>query len=392
MLRWFHKDGHIIYTEQLNTPIFDDQGKLVAIEGIARDVSKQRQLEQELLLNNYLWEEAAQVGKFGVWGYDLETKKFFGSPQLFKIIELPHEDEQKGLEVLTRLYRQESLEELINLFEKSKAEGKDCSMEAEIITWTKSKKWVSISGKAIYNYGKVSKVIGVVQDITQQKQTEERLRDSRKKLRKLYQSTQGFLEAERKRISHELHDELGQLLTIINLDLSTIMKKSRSTAIRSMAEQLKYAIDSAIRIVRRVSSELHPPLLDQLGLVSAVQWLVSQLEIRTKIKIISRLPNIFEIPIEYPHSIHIYRIIQESFTNIIRHSKATEVSLDMERKENNLYLTIKDNGKGFKLDELEETVHVGLTNMYDRAEIMGGTLNIDSIPDKGTVIKLVIPM
>ncbi len=392
VLRWKHKDGHIIYTEQQNTPIFDAEGNLIAIEGIARDVTRQKQLEQELLLSNQLLDEAARIGNFGGWSYEADMNMFTWSPQLFEIYEFSDGVREKGLEVMRKFYSPESLKELLDLFEKAKKEGQDFTLETEITTWKNNKKWVRIAGKPTLKDGLVVRISGTVQDITQQKQTEEQLKDSRKKLRRLYQKTQGMLEMERKKISHELHDELGQLLTLVNLELSTIIKKSRSTKIRSLAGQMKSAIEMAVEIVRRVSGELHPPLLDQLGLVPALQWLLSQLSKRTKIEITTQLPDLFDIPLEYPHSIHIYRIVQESFTNILRHSEATEASLVMKREGNRLYLTIKDNGKGFKVEDLEETIHAGIAGMYDRADIMSGTLKINTIPGQGTTIDLEIPL
>jgi len=392
VLRWRHKDGRIIYTEQHNTPIIDEEGQLIAIEGIARDVTRQKRLEQELLISKRLLEDAALIGNFGGWNYDIESHSFTWSPQLFLIYEIPPIREEKGIEVMRKIYPEGALEELLKLFEKAIKEGQRFSIETEINTWRGNRKWVRIIGEPITDEGKITRIAGTVQDITQHKQSEEKLKESRRKLRQLYQKTQTMLEDERKKISHELHDELGQLLTIISLDLSTVSKKTRSTEIRSLTGQMKSAIELAVDIVRRVSSELHPPLLDQLGLVPALQWLLSQISKRTKIKIKAILPELFEIPFEYPHSIHIFRIVQESFTNILRHSGATEASLIMKKVNNQLYLTIEDNGKGFNLDEVEESIHAGITGMYDRADIMGGILQIDSSPGKGTIVHLEIPI
>lgn len=392
VLRWIHKNGHLIYTEQKNTPVFDSQGNLIAIEGIARDITHQKHLEEELLLAHRLLDESARIGNFGGWSYNLETNKFYWTPQLFEIYEFPPSWTETGMEVMRKIYPEESLNQLLTLFNKAKTQGEEFSLECEIITWNRKRKWVHIIGKPITKDGKIERISGTIQDITHQKLTEEKLSESRKKLRKLYQKSQGMLEAERKRIAHELHDELGQLLTVVQLDLSSISKITRSPEIRSLTGQMKSALEMASDIVRRVSTELHPPLLDHLGLIPALQWLVSQLAKRTKIKINTQFPDIQDIPYDYPHAIHVYRIVQESFTNILRHSGASEASLAITRTGNSAQLTICDNGKGFNLDEQEESFHAGMTGMYDRAALIGGELSIESAPGKGTTIKLEFPL
>ncbi|MGC8866428.1 MAG: PAS domain S-box protein [Bacteroidales bacterium] len=392
ILRWIHKNGQIIYSEQKNTPVFDEDGTLIAIEGIARDITQQKNLEEELLLAYRLLDESARIGNFGGWSYNIQSNKFYWSPQLFDIYEFPPSWNEKGMEVMRKIYSEETLNQILTLFERAKTQGQEFFVECEINTWKNRKKWVRIMGKPIIQSGKTERISGTIQDITHQKLTEEKLSKSRKKLRKLYQKSQGMLEAERKRIAHELHDELGQLLTVVQLDLNSISKITRSPEIRSLTGQMKSALEIATDIVRRVSSELHPPLLDHLGPIPSLQWLLSQLSQRTKIKISTQLPDIEEIPYDFPHAIHVYRIVQESFTNIIKHSGATEVLINLIRESDKAQLTISDNGKGFNLEEQEENVHVGITGMFDRAEIMGGKLWVNSIPGQGTSIKLEFPI
>ncbi|HLP17331.1 MAG TPA: GAF domain-containing protein [Bacteroidota bacterium] len=223
--------------------------------------------------------------------------------------------------------------------------------------------------------------------LTARKRQEEELEASREQLRELSKSTQAAIEEERKRISLELHDELGQQLSLLMLDLGMIeseLKKSNKALHGKMCSVIELA-DKTVRSVQRISSELRPMLLDDLGLGAAVKWAVKEFHKRTKIKC--------EVAINPPHmkadqerSIVIFRILQEALTNVMRHSKATKVSVKLQKVDSTIKLKVTDNGIGISKKQIDSAKSIGLTGMRERVRPWDGSVVISSTPGKKTEI------
>jgi signal transduction histidine kinase len=216
------------------------------------------------------------------------------------------------------------------------------------------------------------------------------LRESQAQLRGLASHLQEVREEEKISIAREIHDELGHLLTAIKLDLEEISGNQRGGAI--MTEKLDPVIslvDSCIDTARKISYDLHPGILDHFGLVAALEWLTGQFTIRTKIRcrfvLPEALPNFSK-----SESIVIFRIFQEIFTNITRHSKANEIEISLSAREGEVLFTIMDNGIGFDTRLLQKNPSLGILSMKERAISIGAELSNESEPGKGTIIRLQI--
>jgi signal transduction histidine kinase len=203
-------------------------------------------------------------------------------------------------------------------------------------------------------------------------------------------------EIERKRISMELHDELGQALNVIKLRLRVIKKGSRtgSGAMREECEKLMAYMDQTIEGVRRISLDLSPAILEELGLKSALQWLLSNLERDLGITISA---NIADIDHLFPETqwITIYRVIQEALTNIGKHAQAENVSFLTRRQEQRVIFSVEDDGKGFDPEPAlaqEAIKGLGLTTMSERVKILGGNFDLWSRKGQGTRIAFSIPI
>lgn len=229
------------------------------------------------------------------------------------------------------------------------------------------------------------------------KKTESELTESREQLKNFAAHLQTIREEERIFISRELHDNLGQKLTAMRIDLfnmiTEISEKNESGSmdlIIKQANDLTSIIDSTIQTVRNIARELRPSILDNLGLLAALEWHSREFNNRTGIvcKVITNLGN---INIEKENSIGVYRIVQESLTNVARHSKATEVIIKISEKNSSTLIEIKDNGCGINESEIHSTKSLGLLGMRERALIFGGELIIKGEKLKGTKILLKIP-
>ena len=221
----------------------------------------------------------------------------------------------------------------------------------------------------------------------------EEIRISHRKLRALTDYQQRLREDEQKRIARELHDELGQALTGLKMQIHLLKGQSESRAEKSLSkefDELMHLIDSTIATVRRIASELRPSLLDDFGLVPAVEWQTQEFERRTSIACEFKTSD-ESIDLGHEQNTVIYRIVQEALTNVARHARATKVTVDLDAEPGEVNLRIRDNGVGME-EENPKGVSLGIIGMHERSRMIGGELEIESGPEEGTAISLRIPL
>jgi len=215
--------------------------------------------------------------------------------------------------------------------------------------------------------------------------------EQRENIRHMAEHTVAAQEEERQRISRELHDDLGQALTTHLLAIRNL-QADLSLPAESMFERLQSLHDQSYEIlvkIRRIARDLRPPVLDALGLKVAMQTYCTEFTRRT------HLPVIFEADTSLPqfpdiYNITLYRILQEALTNIIKHSQASQVWVDLSMEDEMVILTVQDNGIGFSEEETQSN-GIGLTGLQERITIAGGTLNINSMPRHGTILSAQFP-
>jgi signal transduction histidine kinase len=230
-----------------------------------------------------------------------------------------------------------------------------------------------------------------------QKKAERALLDSESRLRLLSSHLMTAQERERRRISLELHDELGQSLTALKLKIRAAEKKlqhEKETVKNDCSNILNY-IDQIIENARRLSRDLSPSTLEDLGLTAAIRWLSDDFARHSGIEISHDLPDIDEL-FDREAAIIIYRIFQEALNNIAKHSKAQHVSIVIERSADEVFFAVHDDGRGFDLKEIEsgETAErgLGIAAMHERTRMLGGVLEISSSRDRGTRITFTAPL
>lgn len=199
-------------------------------------------------------------------------------------------------------------------------------------------------------------------------------------------------EEERIKIANEIHDNLGQVLTALNLELSLLQKTTRSKKVKESINGLLGICSEAVQIVRRISSELHPSVIDHLGLYPAIEYYATTTAKRAGFKLNLEMPNEPEPRLTQYEKIFIYRIIQEALTNIVKHASASYVSIGVVNNSNKLQVIIADNGKGFEPQKAQEKFSLGLITMKQRAETLNGELILESQEGKGTKILLNLPL
>ncbi len=242
------------------------------------------------------------------------------------------------------------------------------------------------------NDGLLKMILGIAVDITERKKTEDELRRSREQLRNLLAHAQSVREEERTRISREIHDELGQALTALKMDLSWIIKRMDPDheILHKKAGDMSKLIDMNIQTVKRISSELRPGLLDVLGLAAALEWQIKEFQERTGIKCRLRVAPP-DISPDREMSTTIFRIFQETLTNVARHANAAKVTVTLEKKAGTLLLQVKDDGRGITNRQISSPESIGLMGMKERAHFLGGEIRIKGAKNEGTRVTVAFP-
>jgi PAS domain S-box-containing protein len=258
-------------------------------------------------------------------------------------------------------------------------------------------------GKVIYcewynsvlrdEHGNVVTILSLTQDVTERKEAEEKLNTSYEQIRSLSEHLTNVREEERKHIAREIHDELGQELTVLKMDVGSLVKKLPlgDDIMRRRLGSFSELIDSIVRAVRRIASELRPSLLDDLGLPAAIAWHLEEFEKHSGVKAhFTEAKDEWNLP--DPVKTNLFRITQEATTNIGRHSKATEVHVNLERNDHSISLRVFDNGVGFNAETIWKGNTLGILGMRERASIAGGKLEIKTAPGNGTEIFVSVPL
>jgi len=273
---------------------------------------------------------------------------------------------------------------LIRAYERAKEEQRSIQLEdffPMFNAWLYVSMYPSVKGVSIF-----------LKDVTEQKRAQEDLAKMNYRLRNLSAHIQNSREEERMNIAREIHDELGQLTTALKIDMAWVKKKmieldgNPKTATR--IDDMLGLLHEMVTTIRRISQELRPSILDNLGLSAAVEWYLKEFEKRTNIKTTfdntlddedEQLPNLIKTSL--------FRICQESLTNVMRHAQATKVDCELQKIDSKkIVLQIKDNGKGFDINQ--KTKSFGLLGMQERAGMINGSIIIKSEINKGTTIHI----
>ena len=224
-------------------------------------------------------------------------------------------------------------------------------------------------------------------------QTNRELQSSLGKLRALAARLQSVREDERTSVAREIHDELGQALTAMKMDLVWMMQRlaGAEKPMRAKAHDMLKLIDGTILSVRRIASTLRPGMLDDLGLSAAIQWQAQEFQARTGIECKLAMP-VENVELDSGRSTAVFRIFQETLTNVARHAAATRVVVKLKITGNELILEVVDNGRGFETGAIATVKSMGLLGMRERALLLGGGFEIRSGPGQGTVVTVRVPL
>lgn len=340
---------------------------------------------------------AQAVAMIGSWVYDIPSDTMRLSAETCRIYALPEGTIVSLDQYVARVYAQDR-SAVVRAWQAA-LKGAAFDQEHRImvgnaIRWIRQKAELEFASD-----GTVPSAAGITQDITERKNAEAAmftlnrdLSESRQRLRELAAQSEARRERERKHIAREVHDELGQVLTALRINLSLLGMRfgTLEPALIDKIRESKGLVDRAILGVRNVAVNLRPTALD-MGLVSAVEWLCSEFTRQNTTACVLHARQ-EKIDLDETRAVVVFRIVQESLTNITRYACASQVDVTLGQVGNELRVQVRDNGAGFDLESASKKKSFGLLGMHERALALGGQVDIASALGQGTVIDVTIPM
>jgi PAS domain S-box-containing protein len=391
-----HQGRRILHTKKI--PICDDTGEPQYLLGISEDITDRKRTENALRKSEERYRSIFENAIEGIFQTTLDGKYVAVNPALARMYgyNSPEDMIATIMNIASQLYVDPGRrDEFIRLMQE---QDELTGFEALVYRKDGSFIWISENVRAMRDpAGVLVGFEGTVEHITERKLAEQRLRDTVDQVRTLSGRLTTVQEEERTRIARELHDELGVGLTCLKIDLSRLqtmiseqtgvraLKKVRSR-IPSMIEQ----IDTTIASVQRLVTELRPAILDDLGLVAAIEWQCQDFQKRTGIPC-TCVASADDIAVEPERATALFRICQEALTNTARHAQSTAVTIKLESRSDSLQLVVADNGTGIPDAKLSDRRSLGLLGMKERVALLGGELSIQGHPGKGTTITVCLP-
>jgi PAS domain S-box-containing protein len=399
-------DGRIKFVHELADITRDATGRAVRLTGTVHDITtrkqalaaleaseqEQRRLAQQLENERARLVAAQAVAKVGSWETDLTTGVVIWSQETYRIFGTDPDHFLPTHQSFLDLVHPEDREKVEQAFIHSLSQPLPCVVAHRLLLPSGDVKTVEERWQVFQDeQGKPIRAIGTCQDISEHKRFE-------KQLRALTARLQSLREEERIRISREIHDELGQQLTALKMDLYWLesrLEQIGDVKLRAALEDkimgASTAADETMATVQRIAAELRPAMLDNLGLISTLRHEAKQFEMRTGIPVQLHLPP-GPVPLSNEVATTAYRIFQEVLTNVARHAQATQIQATLEINDKQLRLEVKDNGVGVSPDDLANTKSLGLLGMTERAAMLNGSVRITGTPGKGTSVQLEIPI
>ena len=358
-----------------------------------------RLAEEARRLSQQRFEAVALAATDAIWDLNLETGIVWWSDGMHKLFGYPPEEvSTKVAWWAERLHPEDKDRVLAAIQEAGKRGGRTWSGFYRFRRKDGSYATVMDRGFILRDAaGKPVRIVGGISDVTEQRQAEQALESSRRQLRALSARLQSVREEERAKVAREIHDELGQVLTALKINLDWLERKlgvrdndpSLNPLLDRVVESAEIA-DSAISSVQKIATELRPSSLDNLGLAAALEHEAQRFQQRTGIACQVKLPaESLDLPAEVATAV--FRIFQEALTNVARHAQATEVRAVVQAEADHVVLQVEDNGRGIRPEALTDKKSLGLLGMRERAAVLGGEVAIAPLQPNGTRVTLRLP-
>jgi PAS domain S-box-containing protein len=362
------------------------------ILGLIVNLRRRKKVEQSLAESEMRLKLAADSAGAGLWSLDVDTGRIWATERALDLYGFAP-GEKVDFEKFLMVVHDDDRERIVHVIEDTVRDKTELSVEYRITLPDGSIRWLAVHGSYIPSQGDSAGLTGVSIDTTGRKKTEEALRQGKQELSDLMGRLITAQEEERSHIARELHDDITQRLAVLAIEAGTLelQREPERQQYREKLCAIKESLGSLSEDIHALSRQLHPSILDDLGLVRALEAEIARFTEKERIRV---LFNHEDLPPAIPRGIALalYRVTQESLRNIARHSRATSAHLELKGEPGAIHLTVADTGCGFDPHLERQKPGLGLASMKERIELVNGTITIDSKPGEGTLISVRVPL
>jgi len=376
---------------------FDNNGGFVGTFGVFHDITEQKQIElarkkaeAALRASEEYFREVIENVSDIIFVVDRSGTIKYTSPSIERVLGYPAK-EVVGKNAFQFIHPSDARRSLVVFWKSVRLKENSIHDTFCIVHKDGSERFLEGLGKNLLDHPSIAGFIMIVHDVTENRRAEAALRESRDQLRKLTVRLETVREKERKYIAHEMHEEFGQILSAIKIQMSGFARKySQDKVFVSDMREVSGFIDEAIQSVRKISTDLWPGVLDLLGLTTAIEWQAKEFSKQFKIACnVDVPPKGVHLPEQ--SSIILFRMLQDALKNVAEHAQASSVQIRLNVDVENVELTVEDNGKGISEEQMNSPSSIGLVLLKERALSIGGSAEIKTIEGKGTTVFIRTP-
>ena len=388
------KDGSLFSVYMSNSVLRDDRAQSISLVSISSDITQLKMAEEAFTTEASFRKAIEDTIRPGIVAYDTEGRQLYVNKGFCSIVGW-REEELVGISPPFPYWPAEDLTHNAAVFKTMLRGAEGVGINELIFLRRDGGKFHAMVLTAPFydEYGKVKGFVSSISDITEYQRKEQWLSHSREQLRDLASHLDMVRESERKEMAHRVHDEIGQPLAALKLELASLSNKleKKQTALFERTGVMNGIIDESIQAVKRICTELRPWLLDDMGIAEAIKWQTMDFGKRTAIKC-EMTTDLQDVCLERDLSTTIFRIFQEILRNVELHAGATKVSVAFSKKQDRIVMEVKDNGVGIADELIYSPKSYGLSSVRERVFAWGGVVEIWGEPHKGTTITVYIPV
>jgi len=390
-LRIKHKDGHWMWVNDRARVITRTvEGKPLIMSGTRTNITERKEAEEALRESEETIAESQRIAHIGSWKWDIQSDTIRFSKEMYNVYGISPASFDGGFKSLNEFLHPDDVELFNNKIKASMSGANPSPFEYRVIHKDGSVHNLYAEVRIEFDRSGIPVTsIGTVQDITERKIAEKE-KNVLEQLQQLTQYTEKARENERAAISRELHDDLGQALTAVKIDMGMIRSSISDQGVVSQINKVTALVSDTIKTVQRITSNLRPDIIYDLGLETAIEWYTKQYAERYGKEVILELDPAISFSSE--DSLTLFRIMQESLTNVARHSEATRVIIALCKEGDKVIFCISDNGIGITDSQRNAKNSFGIISMNERAASLQAKFDVSSKKGGGTVIKLMIPL
>lgn len=395
-------DGKTIWLRTSKAPLRNIADETIGVLGIYQDITEHRLAQMKLQESETRLKEAQKIAHLGSWELNLRSNELWWSDETFQIFMIDQTKSSVSYEAFMNAVHPDDRETVNRAYNESVKNKTPYDITHRLLIPDGTVKWVNERCETYYDdQGKPLRSIGTVYDITERKRAEQLLR-SKQELKAQQATAQKFSahlqsvrEEEKAAIAREIHDNLGSTLTALKMkifQLKTGLQINKETMqshelIRSMSQ----LINDASGIARHIITGLQPTMLNDLGLLAAIEWQAEQVQALSGIECMVNCIG-DKGGLDQQRSIALFRIFQEALTNVVRHSSASRVEIEFHHSDEEVVMSVIDNGIGITNGHNNNSSHYGIHGMRERAALLGGTINFETPPGGGFGVTVILPL